>query len=124
MLACSTHGRVPSALRTRSGQPRAQNMPGTLSVTSVGVGGVGLDLLQPHSEPPTVESSKATRTKKRMDEPSFRAGSALRRNDFALEPLLADHCQHRLGRDTSWIVADMEQIVLQLDFNGLDTREP
>jgi hypothetical protein len=93
-------------------------------VTSVGVGGGRLDLLQPHRDVPTVESSKATRNRKRMDEPSSRAGSTLRRNDFPLESLLADHCQHRLGRDPHRIVADMEQIVLQIDFNGLDTRKP
>ena|SRR6266404_4161748 len=34
MVSCSTHGRVPSAFRTRVGQPTAQVIPGTRSVTS------------------------------------------------------------------------------------------
>src|SRR5438876_3556578 len=33
MLSCSTHGRVPSAFRTRVGQPTAQVIPGTWRVT-------------------------------------------------------------------------------------------
>src|SRR5205814_2243587 len=39
IVPCSTHGRVASAVRTRSGQPLGQDMAGTESVTSVGAAG-------------------------------------------------------------------------------------
>ncbi len=75
MVSCSTHGRVPSALRTRVGQPTAQVIPGTRRVTSDNAplapfsalspedgdgAGVGASCDLPHPGRPTASAANAT----------------------------------------------------------------
>src|SRR5438445_3077738 len=84
MLSCSTHGRVPSAFRTRVGQPTAQVIPGTWRVTSdeaaldfpaPSPGGDGVlgarafsDLPQPGKPTARAASARADRKSLRMDD--------------------------------------------------------
>ena len=68
MLPCSTHGRVASALRTRSGQPDGQFMAGTSSTTSVcavGVAGAS-GLLHPIVHIPNVRKARIERRSVRI----------------------------------------------------------
>ena len=121
MLSCSTHGRVLSAFRTRSGQPRGQFIAGTFRVTSAGTTG-GSGLPQPATAPPTVKKATRNRSNERMDGPPL--SRRFRGDDLSLKPMFIDHVQQLLWSHPLRIVTDPEQVVLQIWFDRLDTRKP
>lgn len=115
MLACSTHGRVPSALRTRSGQPCDQYMPGTWSVTSRG-GAMGLSSW---AMVPLLGEKKA-----RIERIKKRSMGLFPGNDFAAKPLLGDRLHHLFGGHLARVEAHLEPIAVQVHVDPLNARKP
>src|SRR5262249_56636784 len=116
-------GKVRSAGGIRSGQPRAQYIPGTGRVTSVGTAG-GFDPLQPIMAIPKRNRSRAKEKRERIAKSLCGEGSAAGVNDAALETLFGDRLQHPLGRDLVGVVGDVEQVFLKIDVDATDTRKP
>src|ERR1700730_9748463 len=108
MLACSTHGRVPSALRTRSGQPRGQFMAGTWKVTSVAGAGAAC--------PAGAREPSSDRNKERIINASSKPQSTRRRrvpgHNRRGEALFADRLEHLLRAQLGRIVVDAQPVVV------------
>src|SRR5262245_36719129 len=136
MLSCSTHGRVPSAARARSGQPRGQYMPGTDKTTSRGSAGASV-VVHPGARMPRVTTPRIDRKTERIGIAPFgREGvwvgggrptgpsPLLFGDDFPREPFLFDRLQHPRGGQPRRVIADVEQVFFQLDIDLLNPRKP
>jgi len=73
---------------------------------------------------PSGNRSRANKKSERMAKSLGGYGSMVVRKDAALEPLFADRLQHRLGRDLVRVVADVEQILAQINVDATDPRKP
>src|SRR5262245_47379835 len=125
MVSCSTHGRVPSALRTRSGQLRAPYIPVTYRVPSAGATAVPAAAAAPgakkarserSSEPIANPPRPAAEHTSRRPRP---VGHHLARKSFPV-----DYLEHLLGGHPHRVVMNPQQVVLQVSLDLPATRNP
>lgn len=107
-------------MRTRVGQPTAQDMPGTRKATSDGAPAPrasGLLLVLDGSD---LNIPKTERNRLRIG--SFSLGAIL--NYLAFQSLLSDGFEHHLGRDLGLVVGDVDKVTFQVDIKRRNTRKP
>jgi hypothetical protein len=115
-------------LRTRSGQPDGQVMPGTRKVAWKGasplpVGAGALEQVSPTVFDLIVNSSRTDRKRPRI-EPLLSFVFPVLGNDGPLEVLVADDLQKLLGRVLLGIVGDLEEVPSQIDVDLRNTWKP